>query len=166
MQLSLSSNNWHLITILSELSWMCIEISLMRFVMGITSLRQVDSAELSASVDESAFLYWNLLRHIIGVLMQDITCPVRENSLLASLGFSFIHALSKYESACANSPAYMCVLAWVHACLAPIMYLTTIFFTFSWVSMGHSQSLVHWCSAMVMPVLLRVPSNWSFQFLN
>ena len=73
-------------------------------IMGITSLRQFESAAHSASVDDTV-LECDLLHQIIGILIQKITCSVLENTLLIYLRFSFLYALAKSESAHSNDPA-------------------------------------------------------------
>ena len=67
MQLSLSSNNLHLMIGLSNFTKMHVDISAMRRMMSITSLRQVNNAAHSASVDDKAIRYCNLLYQTIGI---------------------------------------------------------------------------------------------------
>ena len=90
--------------------------------MEIASLRQVDVSVLSASIDWISVLDRNLLLQIIGIIMQKITCPVREKILFASSGLILLYALEKHESAHASNPASMSVFSWVPTRLVPKIF--------------------------------------------
>ena len=148
-QLSSSSNNLHLIIGFSDFTCTCVYISSMIFIIGVISLRQVDSATCSAYVDNRAIFDCNLLHRRIGIPMKYVICPALDNRELASSGLSLFHPLTKSGYACDIIHISAFILACVSTHLVPNRHSTMYFTSFSWLSLGVSHDFAHWCSTII-----------------